>query len=129
MTIYDYFGDSLATEYYYRHPRSYQRRGIFSIYEPSPTIRGVNRPIPPNYKFHRGDAVKYLSKVRPLTTKGRSLIQTFPNNFLFLGTKSDMEQMVGNAVPVKSAEYVAKIILVYIKSVNIKKSEQLVFNF
>ncbi len=129
MTIYDYLGDSFATEYYYRHPRSYQRRGIFSIYEPSPTIRGVNRPIPPNYKFHKGDVVQDLSKVRPLTTKERSLIQTFPDNFLFFGTKSDMEQMIGNAVPVKLAEYVAKIILTYSDSVNIKKSEQLIFNF
>ncbi|RKZ37645.1 MAG: DNA (cytosine-5-)-methyltransferase [Gammaproteobacteria bacterium] len=131
MTVHDYLGDSLATEYYYRHPRSYQRRGIFSIYEPSPTIRGVNRPIPPNYQFHSGDAIKDLSKVRPLTTKERALIQTFPDDFVFLGTKSNMEQIIGNAVPVKLAEYVAKIILIYAKSANknIKRYEQLMFNF
>ena len=29
MTIYDYLGDELKTEHYYRHPRSYNRRGIF----------------------------------------------------------------------------------------------------
>ena len=46
MTVADALGDSLDIEYYYRHPRSYARRGIFSIHEPSPTIRGVNRPIP-----------------------------------------------------------------------------------
>lgn len=34
MTIRDYFGDTLGIEYYYRHPRSYARRGIFSIDEP-----------------------------------------------------------------------------------------------
>lgn len=114
MTVYDYFGNSLETEYYYRHPRSYQRRAIFSIYEPSPTIRGVNRPIPPNYQFHKGDKIKDLSKVRPLTTQERALIQTFPENFLLTGTKSVLEQMIGNAVPVNLAKYVAKQFLKYI---------------
>ena len=44
MTVRDYLGDSLNLQYYYRHPRNYNRRGIFSIDEPSPTIRGVNVP-------------------------------------------------------------------------------------
>jgi DNA (cytosine-5)-methyltransferase 1 len=54
MTIFDYLGHELGIEYYYRHPWSYKRRAIFSIYEPSPTIRGVNRPIPKGYKKHPG---------------------------------------------------------------------------
>jgi site-specific DNA-cytosine methylase len=33
--------------------------------------------------------------------------QAFPLNFQFSGTKSDMEQMIGNAVPVRLAEFVA----------------------
>lgn len=135
MSVYDYLGESLDTEYYYRHPRSYQRRGIFSIYEPSPTIRGVNRPVPPNYQFHKGDKIKDLSKVRALTTKERALIQTFPKSFSFFGTKSDMEQMIGNAVPVKLAEYVAKRFLKYAsvttkdKEYNIKRNGQMIINF
>ncbi len=135
MTVYDYLGDNLGTEYYYRHPRSYQRRGIFSIYEPSPTIRGVNRPIPPNYQFHKGDKIKDLSKVRPLTTLERALIQTFPKSFEFFGTKSDMEQMIGNAVPVKLAEYVAKSFLKYClvssndKKYSVKHNRQMVLKF
>jgi len=116
MTVRDYLGNSLNTEFYYRHPRSYQRRGIFSIDEPSPTIRGVNRPIPPNYKFHKRDRIKDLSKVRPLTTKERSLIQTFPKDFKFFGSKSAMEQMIGNAVPVKLAEFVGNKFYEYISS-------------
>ena len=31
MTLRDYFGNSLGFEYYFRVPRSYSRRGIFSI--------------------------------------------------------------------------------------------------
>lgn len=116
MTVKDYFGERIDVEYYYRHPRSYARRGVFSVNEPSPTIRGVNRPIPDGYKIHSNDPVRSLSGVRPLTTKERSMIQTFPENFIFMGGKSDMEQMIGNAVPVKLGEFIASAIDSYIKS-------------
>ena len=39
MTVADYFGESLDIKFYYRHPRSYVRRGIFSVNEPSPYRR------------------------------------------------------------------------------------------
>ncbi|NEO28648.1 MAG: DNA (cytosine-5-)-methyltransferase, partial [Kamptonema sp. SIO4C4] len=122
MTVFDYLGDSLGIEYFYRHPRSYQRRGIFSIYEPSPTVRGVNRPIPKTYKKHKGDACDPHDNVRPLTTVERSYIQTFPKTFHFQGNKSDLEQMIGNAVPVKLAEYVARGILDYIEDASSQKA-------
>lgn len=115
LTIYDYLGTSLGIEYYYRHPRSYLRRGVFSIYEPSPTIRGVNRPIPKGYKSHSGDPVEISPNLRPLTTIERSYIQTFPKGFVFNGSKTDLEQAIGNAVPVKLAEFVAHCISEYIQ--------------
>lgn len=115
MTMRDYFGMSLGLEYYYRHPRSYVRRGIFSIDEPSPTVRGVNRPMPDGYKIHRNDPVKSKEGIRPLTTIERSYVQTFPENFHFEGSKTDMEQMIGNAVPVNLGKYVANAINEYIK--------------
>lgn len=118
MTVRDYLKDRLGIQYYYRHPRSYQRRGIFSIDEPSPTIRGVNRPIPKTYKNHPGDAALLSSEIRALTTQERSYIQTFPEDFIFTGSKTDREQAIGNAVPVKLAEYVAKCILEYWRSRN-----------
>lgn len=114
MTVKDYFGDKIDIDYYYRHPRSYARRGIFSVNEPSPTIRGVNRPIPSGYPIHANDPVKDLSLVRPLTTKERSMIQTFPENFHFVGSKSEIEQMIGNAVPVNLGKFVANAISSYI---------------
>lgn len=113
MTVHDYLGDRLGVEYYYRHPRSYQRRGIFSIYEPSPTVRGVNRPVPGTYKQHPGDAGPVTPALRPLTTVERSYLQTFPESFVFAGSKTDLEQMIGNAVPVKLAEFVARCIIEY----------------
>lgn len=111
MTMYDYFGDSLGTEYYFRVPRSYSRRGVFSIYEPCQTIRGVDRPIPKGYKGHPTDPVEIGPKVRALTVLERSYVQTFPRDFIFDGSKTDLNLMIGNAVPVKLAEYVAKAIL------------------
>jgi DNA (cytosine-5)-methyltransferase 1 len=108
MTVKDYLGNTLNTEFYYMHPRSYNRRAIFSIEEPSSTIRGVNRPIPESYTFHAADKSKNIKKVRPLTSKERSYIQTFPDEFEFSGTKSAIEQMIGNAVPVKMAEFIAR---------------------
>lgn len=119
MTLRDYFGDSLGIEYYYRHPRSYVRRGIFSVDEPSPTVRGVNRPMPGGYQIHHNDPVKSKDGIRPLTTIERSYIQTFPKDFVFCGTKTDMEQMIGNAVPVNLANYVANAINTYIKNSNL----------
>lgn len=114
MTVKDYFGDDLDIKYYYRHPRSYARRGIFSVNEPSPTIRGVNRPLPSGYALHHNDPVNSLDGIRPLTTGERARIQTFPKTFQFAGSKSDVEQMIGNAVPVNLGKFVASAILEYI---------------
>ena len=114
MTIREYMGSEIDFEYYYRHPRTYNRRAIFSIDEPSPTIRGVNRPIPKTYKSHPGDKANVDGRVRALTTKERSIIQTFPKDFKFDGSKTDLELMIGNAVPVKLAEFVAKCLKSYI---------------
>lgn len=128
MTIREYLGNEFQTDFYYRHPRSYARRGIFSIDEPSPTVRGVNRPIPPSYQIHSGDATKDLSKVRPLTTFERARIQTFPKGFALSGSKTDMEQMVGNAVPVELAKYVGKHLLDYINISGEKKMLRKIMN-
>jgi DNA (cytosine-5)-methyltransferase 1 len=115
MTIRDYLGDEFGTDYYYRHPRSYARRAIFSVDEPSPTVRGVNRPIPNTYNIHPGDATDNLELVRPLTTLERARIQTFPRIFEFEGSKTDLEQIIGNAVPVELATYVGRHLLNYIR--------------
>lgn len=125
ITIKEYLAESLDIEYYYRHPRSYKRRAIFSIDEPSPTVRGVNRPIPKTYKLHPGDAAPVTPQLRPLTTIERSYLQTFPPNFVFEGSKTDLEQMIGNAVPVKLAEYVARCIVQYIRDKATKASKKL----
>ena len=110
LTVRDYCGDLINTDFYYMHPRSYKRRAIFSIDEPSSTIRGVNRPMPINYEFHPADKCKDKTIIRPLTTIERSYIQTFPIGFSFVGTKTEIEQMIGNAVPVNLGKFIGKVV-------------------
>ena len=114
MTVRNYFKDKpIGADYIYQHPRTYKRRAIFSIDEPLSTIRSVNRPIPSNYVIHPADKTSDLSQVHVLTTKERSYIQSFPGSFKFVGKTSSIEQAIGNAVPVKMAEYVARVIADY----------------
>ena len=110
-TVKDYMQDEIDIDYYYRHPRNYARRAIFSVHEPSPTIRGVNRPVPPNYQRNHLDSADPES-VRPLTTWERSRIQTFPADWDWGNGRSDrnadVEQLVGNAVPLAMAAFVGE---------------------
>ncbi|WP_187977153.1 DNA cytosine methyltransferase [Mycetocola sp. JXN-3] len=107
MTVREWFGNRLNTDTYYRHPRSYARRGVFSIDEPSPTVRGVNRPVPAGYPGHPGDVVA-VDKTRPLTAAERAEIQTFPPGYKWVASRTNTEQMIGNAVPVRLAKFVAQ---------------------
>jgi DNA-cytosine methyltransferase len=47
----DHFGDHV-----YSHPRAPDRRGVWSVDEPSPTIRNARRPQPATYAPHRNDS-------------------------------------------------------------------------
>ncbi|MCL1893333.1 MAG: DNA cytosine methyltransferase [Holophagaceae bacterium] len=122
MTVRDYVGDAWGIEHYYRHPRNYSRRAIYSMDEPSATIRGVNRPIPKGYPGHNCDSCKITEEIRPLTTKERAQIQTFPADFIFVGNKTNVEQIIGNAVPVNLAKYVANCLKEYLSDKNSGKT-------
>lgn len=110
MTIHDYLGDSLGVEHYFRVPTNYTRRAVFSIHEPSVTIRAVDRPIPKGYLGNPRDSAP-VETVRALTPTERSYLQTFPKEFIFHGGKSNINAMIGNAVPVNLAKYVANALL------------------
>lgn len=121
MTVAQYFQEQkipLEIKNYYRHPRNYSRRAVYSVNEPSATIRGVNRPVPVSYPGHPADSGKLTKSLRPLSTLERSYIQTFPVDFDFSGfSKTTLEQMIGNAVPVKLAEFVANSLMEFILSI------------
>lgn len=115
LTVKEFMKDEISISHYYRHPRNYSRRAVFSVHEPSPTIRGVNRPVPPSYKRNPRDSASPQG-VRALTSLERSRIQTFPNNWQWSSTsqpltKSDTELLIGNAVPVNLAKFVGAAML------------------
>ena len=124
ITVADYFAHNnliLDIDAYYRHPTTYSRRAIFSTNEVAPTIRGVNRPKPATYQHHDKDAVpeNLMEGITHLTLRQRATIQTFPQNFRFENlpiSRCDLEQMVGNAVPVELAHFVANRLQEYIEA-------------
>jgi DNA (cytosine-5)-methyltransferase 1 len=76
MKVRDLLGNTLG-QAYYMHPRHAGKRGIWSVDEPAPTVRGSSRrPIPSSYEPHPADAAivenGYLY-VRP-THAGRGVL-------------------------------------------------------
>ncbi len=119
----------LDVDHYYRHPTTYSRRAVFSVDEASPTIRGVNRPKPSTYHRHNQDSVDEngLDTIRSLTLSERATIQTFPNDYTFEGlnlARGDLEQMVGNAVPVLLSQFVAERLLEYMSQDNVSENNE-----
>lgn len=105
MSVREYFGETLGFEHYYRHPRSYSRRAIFSVDDPSPTVRGTSRPMPSTYRRHPQDSACPSSGVTVLGHAERARIQTFPSDYQWPAgaPKVALDQMLGNAVPVELA--------------------------
>lgn len=112
LTMREYFGSDLPIKSYFRVPTNYSRRGVFPTNMPCMTIRAVDRPIPKGYRPHPDDSTPIGDPtLRPLTLSERARVQTFPEDFLWLGSKTDLNTMIGNAVPVKLAEHVATTLL------------------
>ena len=57
------------------------------------------------------DSTTVPKQLRRLTIKEAALIQTFPANYEFSGTKSAIYTQIGNAVPCKLAEIVARSVI------------------
>src|SRR5690606_28035498 len=109
VTVKEHLGDAIGDGFYYRHPRTYGRRAIYSVHEPSPTIRGVNRPRPSNYRKHPLDKAE-PHEAEALDFRQRALIQTFPESYIWPEgfKRSDYDLMIGNAVPMLLAAHVAR---------------------
>jgi DNA (cytosine-5)-methyltransferase 1 len=70
--------------------------------EPSPTI--VANGGGGTWGYH-------YSEPRPLTNRERARLQSFPDNFVFEGTPTEVRRQIGNAVPPMGAKVVAEAIL------------------
>ncbi|MDE6003133.1 MAG: DNA cytosine methyltransferase, partial [Prevotella sp.] len=88
---------------------------------------GVNRPMPVGYKIHANAPIKSKEGIRPLTTLERSYIQTFPRTYQFIGSKTDVEQMIGNAVPVNLAKFVGNAINNYLAQPHMTRNLEIDF--
>ncbi|KZK07186.1 DNA-cytosine methyltransferase [Lactococcus cremoris] len=53
-------------------------------------------------------------ETRPFTTREYARIQSFPDDWIFSGGTSAIYKQIGNAVPVKLAEYVGKAVIEYL---------------
>lgn len=95
----------------YRHPRTYDRRGVFSVNELYPTIRGVLRKMPPTYVFHEGDTAKNRVDVMNPDWKFIARVQTFAEDFQFSNKNNTI--IIGNAVPPKFSCILADVIATY----------------
>ncbi|MCB9359678.1 MAG: DNA (cytosine-5-)-methyltransferase [Flavobacteriales bacterium] len=71
----------------------------YSSDKPSVTVTGDMRKI-----FH-------YEQNRALTVRELAKLQSFPDDFVFKGTKISQQQQVGNSVPPKMAEAIASIII------------------
>ncbi|ONI47440.1 DNA (cytosine-5-)-methyltransferase, partial [Candidatus Epulonipiscioides saccharophilum] len=57
-------------------------------------------------------------RLRRITIKEAARIQTFPDEYIFCGNKGHVYTQIGNAVPCKLAEAVAKAVLLYLEESN-----------
>tara|TARA_B110000285_G_C15067000_1_gene585708 strand:- start:1097 stop:1564 length:468 start_codon:yes stop_codon:yes gene_type:complete len=58
-----------------------------------------------------GTHVYHWKENRALTNRERARLQTFPDNFIFSGSKEDVRRQIGMAVPVLGAKIVFEAIL------------------
>jgi DNA (cytosine-5)-methyltransferase 1 len=73
--------------------------------EPSPTI--VANGGGGTWGYH-------YKEPRALTNRERARIQTFPDDFIFEGTTTEVRRQIGNAVPPKGAKVIAEALLKHI---------------
>lgn len=102
------------------HP-SYRRRAFRRVQDGTPTERrggapcGIRRLIgtEPSKAITSGARAEFVhpTEDRYLTLRECARIQTFPDDFEFLGSQADQSLVVGNAVPVTLAEAIGRTLL------------------
>lgn len=65
-----------------------------------------------------GTHVYHWSEPRALTNRERARIQTFPDTFVFEGSKESVRKQIGMAVPVKGAQAIIEAVLLTFAGIN-----------
>lgn len=95
----------------YRHPRTYATRGVFSVNELYPTVRGSICKLPAGYRFHPADTVHDREAILSPDWKVVANIQTFPTTYRFIdGCNHANALIIGNAVPPMFSKVLANAI-------------------
>jgi DNA (cytosine-5)-methyltransferase 1 len=87
--------------------RSYQGHTGSPLDEPSKTLKAGDHGVPGG----ENTIVMENGTVRYLTIREAARIQTFPDEYFFPGAWTESMRQLGNAVPVKLSEIVARSIL------------------
>lgn len=97
---------------------SYRKRAYRRVMDGTPTERRGGAPaglrrlvVDEPSKAITGGALRdfvHPTEDRPLTIRECARIQTFPDDFVFTGTQSEKIRMIGNAVPVRLSESIAR---------------------
>lgn len=106
-------GDSMHPNI--RHLNNYQNRNdIFKDKYYKLKNDDVSKTITSHMKY---DCHMYIhpKQARGLSPRESARLQTFPDDYLFRGTLNNWYKQIGNAVPVKLAEYIANKIMEYYK--------------
>ena len=83
---------------YFAPPRGRNDKTVYSVDELARTIRSKNFGPSKGTPEHRGNPVSPHT-VKPLTERQRAIIQTFPPDYDWQGSKTALNTMIGNAVP------------------------------
>ena len=89
--------------HFFAPPRERKDKTVFDVNELSPTIRSNNSGPTQRTPDHPRNPVP-PQDVKPLTERQRAIVQTFPPDYDWQGTKTALNTMIGNAVPPVFAE-------------------------
>lgn len=103
------------------HHQSYARRANRRVSDGTPSERRGGAPVglrrlignEPSKAITSAATTEFIhpTEDRPLTLREAAHIQTFPDDFQFLGTRSQIATMVGNAIPPRFAKAIGNALL------------------
>jgi len=81
-------------------------------------------------EFYKPEKGRYLHPEahRPITHREAARLQTFPDDFVFTGSRIEIAKQIGNAVPVVLAEHIAKHVAEILDEARVRRNGQCVDN-